>query len=390
MEQNLSAMTLKLQKVTISAQKKDNLVNELKSYIEYIHNKYPKIIENEKQAFPLNFLIRHNSTESINSMASQRSYQSLEVTANKPSEENSAAKSSPKKRGWLRNSFSKAFNRKSNSQLKNQPNCDGGKKCLSDVDENDFGKQRMSEFDDYSLPNSPLHQQNQTNPKKNPVSSSPNTSNLSGQSANINSPSNQNLIGEEMEEFQRLLRDKEIKLTDIRLESLATAHQLDQTKEENLRMKIEIEQLRSENIRMQQFLATLQNDQHQFMVHNGHHHNHTQMPVSVCSSMSSPSPSSSVSSSSNNSKMNLSLSNSTQHVDIAMKFAEEKLKSPGSEFVGKTIVLNDPNINEGKRVLVAIHLGNTDPLLDPDEVINQRLLNSTTKNFILGLLIDIF
>ena len=128
-------------------------------------------------------------------------------------------------------------------------------------------------------------------------------------------------------DLQSLLREKEAKLTDIRLEALATAHQLDSQKEENLRLRNEIEQLRLDQLKLQTFLGTqaklspTSNNQ----------------SASICSSLSSPSPSSSIASSSN-SKLNLSLS--TNHMDThsaslslltprsTNKQAQLQLKSP--------------------------------------------------------------
>lgn len=187
---------------------------------------------------------------------------------------------------------------------------------------------------------------------------------------------NQNQTAEDFEEYQRLLRDKEIKLTDIRLEALATAHQLDQSKEENIKMKIEIEQLKSDNIRMQQILTTFHPTQHShthaFLNHQQQHH-HQQNTHHL---ISSPSPSSSViSSSSNNSKMNLSLSNSSHNVDnliinnqnsssacssssTSSSVSCSLLKSPNG------IVLNESSLNDGKRVIVTIYLGDLDNPLD--------------------------
>nr|KAF6466581.1 neuron navigator 2 [Rousettus aegyptiacus] len=46
------------------------------------------------------------------------------------------------------------------------------------------------------------------------------------------------------------LRDKEMKLTDIRLEALSSAHQLDQLREAMNRMQSEIEKLKAENDRL--------------------------------------------------------------------------------------------------------------------------------------------
>ena len=43
---------------------------------------------------------------------------------------------------------------------------------------------------------------------------------------------------EDFEEIQRKLREKESKLTDIQLEALSSAHQLDQLKDECIKMKV--------------------------------------------------------------------------------------------------------------------------------------------------------
>jgi neuron navigator 2 len=128
-----------------------------------------------------------------------------------------------------------------------------------------------------------------------------------------------------------MLREKEIKLTDIRLEALATAHQLDQTKEENVKIKIELEQLKCENVRMQQILNSL---------HNNTNINHL---------VSSPSPSSSISS--NNSK-------SMNQVDFSTNSTS-------------SLIINNKT-DSGKRVLVSIFSGDSDqnPLQVPIE--NQK------------------
>lgn len=343
-------MSTKLQNENKNSQKKDAIIGELRSYIDHLQIKYPKILEGEKNAplSPFN-LNRHNSNESLNSlnsMISHRSYQSSVITTNtEPCNDNF----SKKKKNWLRSSFSRAF-RKNSSRYKNEnsenKNIDG-KSYLSDVEEKELMEKIV--YGEFSLPNSPMHHQI------------------------LNSRRNEAKSQEECEEFQRLLRDKEIKLTDIRLEALATAHQLDQTKEENLKMKIEIEQLKSENLRM-----------HQLLTQQTHVLHHTP------SSVSSPSPSSSViSSSSNNSKMNLSLSNSSQnvenlilnHTSTSSASSLSLLKSPISNAFSHV----DSNMNEGKKVLISIYIGNLDnPLDDRDkEKFNGQILigsiNLTTK-----------
>ena len=138
---------------------------------------------------------RHNSAESLNSLSSSMFSQQTHATAsflnnsgsstsysneasachlNQASEDLSKASPS-KKKNWLRSSFRRAFNRKNcptdeikvDSNASNSPNKSSAK-CLSDVDENDLIKSRMSEFEldnhhlshlknEYSLPSSPMH-----------------------------------------------------------------------------------------------------------------------------------------------------------------------------------------------------------------------------------------
>ncbi len=372
---------------------------------------------NDKQAFPLNSILnRQNSTESINSlnsMFSQRSCQTTTTTVTTTATNNNtnnAEPSTPKKRSnWLRSSFKKAFNRKSSTSAENSADSTNtNKQQKSDVDETDMlVKQRLAnDYDepftnskqnnDYSLPNSPMHIQQMYNQFKK------NNNNKSQLPLNYpTSPTshyNNSVISigttDELEEYQRLLRDKEIKLTDVRLEALATAHQLDQSKEENLKMRIEIEQLKADNIRMQQFLNSYQNFNsciHTSQSSTSSTSSSQQQPIN--SSLSSPSPSSSISSSShNNSKINLSLSNSTHHVDISTNSSsncsiqlnntnnnnnnnEEKLKNSPSNSCNN--MMDNININDGKRVIVLIYLGDSDPLesdVENEEFISKQII----------------
>jgi hypothetical protein len=165
-----------------------------------MQQKYSKIFDTEKQQAPPCLLNRQNSSDSLNSlqsMFSQRSFQSSSTTNKTLSStdssglklgNNGGGTSNLKKRSWLRSSFSRAFSRKHNPQnSETNPNeCKSKsserqiKPCLSDVDENELNGsglisgQRYADFDecnghfknignsfdgDYSLPNSPLHQQ---------------------------------------------------------------------------------------------------------------------------------------------------------------------------------------------------------------------------------------
>ncbi len=154
---------------------------ELKSYIDHLQLKHPNVFEGDKNPLPrcLASLNRHNSSESINSlnsMFSQKSYQSASLNHTVASDLASVtdsvnnspfSKSSNKnnKMGWIRSSFSKAFSRKHQAKLHaakaaaacsetinehsasvSTSSSDGGGQhqhnrkyvCLSDVDENGY------------------------------------------------------------------------------------------------------------------------------------------------------------------------------------------------------------------------------------------------------------
>ena len=331
LEQSISLLNNKIHQLSQTNRKKDTIISDLKSYIDYIHGKYSKILESEKtQYLTLQSLInnRHNSTDSLNSLNSMFSQRSYPYDSNQSGLLGDEDNKTPKKRSsWLRSSFSRAFSRKLNNKqnspksINNEsPGLDNSKNILSDVDENEtdsihsnslarksLNKSHDINYDMISLPTSPIHNQYHNQQNKN------------------------------MDEYERLLREKEIKLTDIRLEALATAHQLDQTKEENVKIKIELEQLKCENVRMQQILNSLQHNNN----NNFNNSNHL---------ISSPSPSSSISS--NNSK-------SMNQVDFSTTSSSS------------LIINNKPD--SGKRVLVSIFNGdsNQNPLEVPIE--NQNI-----------------
>ena len=141
----------------------------MKIYLEALANKYPKIFETEK----LSQIVRHNSTESmnsVNSLYSQRSFQSASDA------DTSLVK---KKRNWLRSSFIKAFNRNKSSHSNHSSNSNSSttppKKSNNNSDaEYDAISKRYSDIDEnfkfigtYSLPNSPIHQQSFNNSNSN-------------------------------------------------------------------------------------------------------------------------------------------------------------------------------------------------------------------------------
>jgi hypothetical protein len=220
---------------------------------------------------------------------------------------------------------------------------------------------------------------------------------------------------EDLEEYQRQLRDKEAKLTDIRLEALATAHQLDQTKDENLKMRTEMKQLKSENTRLQQFFATLQQQQQQQKIIQNQQ---TQISAAANpSSVSSASPASSVNSSSSNNSMMHNTSNiSKNNLSLSIHNVDNLLPSSSSSCSSASVscsLLKSPNLppstpathhmytpnsssflnqsmqelaggnlnltDTGKKVPVSVYLGDAEnPLDDPNSTEYQVCIGSVS------------
>jgi hypothetical protein len=263
-----------------------------------------------------------------------------------------------------------------------------------------------------SLPTSPLHQTN------GPLSSNYPTLHRQQRCSGFVGG------GQENSEFERMLREKEIKLTDIRLEALATAHQLgkqqfshstkinkinlsfsiriDQSKEENIKMRIELEQLRCENVRMQQML--LSNQAHTLQSVNGSNEANSSIIIS------SPSPSYSSSSSSSNHANDQhqhqphcgqpSSSSTSPSCSIASAEQQHKLimlKSPrhchfdthlGSPKSQQQVVPHNKidSLNQGKRVQVTIYSGSGNPLQDQQ----HRLVSFNTSNTVSDTFLSYF
>ncbi|XP_075402090.1 neuron navigator 2 isoform X3 [Tenrec ecaudatus] len=229
-EQSLGNMTIRLQSLTMTAEQKDSELNELRKTIELLKKQNaaaqaaingvintPELNckgNGSSQAAELR-IRRQHSSDSVSSINSATSHSS--VGSNIESESKRK-----KRKNWLRSSFKQAFGKKKSP-----------KSASSHSD--------IEEMTDSSLPSSPklLH--------NGPAGSTP---------LLRNSHSNA-LISECMDseaetvmQLRNELRDKEMKLTDIRLEALSSAHQLDQLREAMNRMQSEIEKLKAENDRL--------------------------------------------------------------------------------------------------------------------------------------------
>ncbi|MGH0138350.1 UNVERIFIED_CONTAM: hypothetical protein FKN15_038491 [Acipenser sinensis] len=230
-EQSLGNMTIRLQSLTMTAEQKDSELNELRKTIEYLKK------QNAAAQAAINGVIntpelackdtgngtpqsadlrirRQHSSDSVSSINSATSHSSVGSREKEDSKKK-------KKKNWLRSSFKQAFGKKSPKSASSH----------SDIEE----------MTDSSLPSSPKL------PRNGSTASAP-----LRRTSHSNSFISECTEGEAetVMQLRSELRDKEMKLTDIRLEALSSAHQLDQLREAMNRMQGEIEKLKIENDRL--------------------------------------------------------------------------------------------------------------------------------------------
>ncbi|XP_026175656.1 neuron navigator 2 isoform X4 [Mastacembelus armatus] len=239
-EQSLGNMTIRLKSLTLTAEQKDSELNELRKTIELLKKQNavaqaaingvintPELTPKgdrtagsngspQPQQQPDLRIRRQHSSDSVSSVASATSHSS--VGSNMDADAKNKKKN---KKNWLRSSFKQAFSKKKSP-----------KSASSHSD--------IEEMTDSSLPSSPKLPHNGT-----------------ASSHMLRSTHSNSLLSEcldsEAETVMQLrseLREKEMKLTDIRLEALSSAHQLDQLREAMNRMQLEIEKLKAENDRL--------------------------------------------------------------------------------------------------------------------------------------------
>uniref|UniRef100_A0A8D3E0A9 Neuron navigator 3 n=1 Tax=Scophthalmus maximus TaxID=52904 RepID=A0A8D3E0A9_SCOMX len=223
-EQSLGNMTIRLKSLTLTAEQKDSELNELRKTIELLkkQNLVAQAAINGHQHHqqhqqPDLRIRRQHSSDSVSSVASATSHSS--VGSNMDADAKNKKKN---KKNWLRSSFKQAFGKKKSP-----------KSASSHSD--------IEEMTDSSLPSSPKLPHNGTAAGGHMLRNTHSSSLLS------------ECLDSEAETVMQLrseLREKEMKLTDIRLEALSSAHQLDQLREAMNRMQLEIEKLKGENDRL--------------------------------------------------------------------------------------------------------------------------------------------
>ncbi|KAG5326231.1 SICK protein, partial [Pseudoatta argentina] len=258
-EQSLSNMTQRLQQLTATAEKKDSELQELRETIERLRKQSAEAgLNNGPTA---NSGRRHtlgdsesgttgctgNSSSSNNhqgaSMARQLSADS--VTSLNSLSSACSASSHHKKKGWLRSSFSKAFSR-------SRKNRHGSVSDAEDCKESPGG--------DLSAPNSPRlptaskHESSRAQTVRSNGQKSPDHENpLSGSKS---SSALYKKEDEDVDELKKQLREKDLVLTDIRLEALSSAHQLESLKDTVIKMRYEMLNLKQNNERLQRLVTS--------------------------------------------------------------------------------------------------------------------------------------
>uniref|UniRef100_A0A8C9T6C8 Neuron navigator 1 n=1 Tax=Scleropages formosus TaxID=113540 RepID=A0A8C9T6C8_SCLFO len=225
-EQSLTLMTTRLQTLSASAEQKDSELIELRETIEVLKAKNVEAqavihgaLSNPDIAPKELRIKRQNSSESISSLNSITSHSSIGSCKD-------ADAKKKKKKSWLRSSFNKAFS------IKKGPK---STTSYSDIEE--------IATPDSSAPSSPKLSHDGGDAPPTSLKSSTSASSSIIPEGTEEPESEEKVVSELRSE----LWEKEMKLTDIRLEALNSAHQLEQLREAMNNMQMTVENLKAEN-----------------------------------------------------------------------------------------------------------------------------------------------
>ncbi|KAJ8405312.1 hypothetical protein AAFF_G00323030, partial [Aldrovandia affinis] len=221
-EKSLGNMTCRLQSLTMTAEQKESELAELRETIEALKTQNTdaqtaiQVALNGPDHMHKELRIRRkHSSDSMSSFTSTTS------RSGDSSSQDAEAKKK-KKKSWLRSSFKQAFSKKKSNKPPS-PHSD------------------IEEQTDSSQPSSPKLQRGIHGGSERALRLSPSSTDLSECTE---------AEAEIILQLKNELREKELKLTDIRLEALSSAHHLDQIREAMNRMQNEIELLKAENDRL--------------------------------------------------------------------------------------------------------------------------------------------
>ncbi|KAJ8007295.1 hypothetical protein DPEC_G00116050 [Dallia pectoralis] len=229
-EKSLGNMTCRLTSLTMTAEQKESELAELRETIEALKAQNTdaqtaiQVALNGPDHLHKDLQIRRqHSSESMSSINSAVSHSSLgsakDIEDKKKKKKSWVADSIP---AQLRSSFKQAFSKKKSNKPQS-PHDD------------------IEEMTDSSLPSSPQLQHANRQGSTSTLLSSGSTTELCECTE---------AEAEIILQLKNELREKELKLTDIRLEALSSAHHLDQIREAMNRMQNEIELLKAENDRL--------------------------------------------------------------------------------------------------------------------------------------------
>ncbi|KAL3256546.1 hypothetical protein MRX96_046603 [Rhipicephalus microplus] len=252
-EQSLSNMTSRLQHLTVTAEQKDSELTELRSTIEALKKQsaeagLTKMALQSMAAVQRTLQDQHMSRQlSADSMSSVNSASSACSNTSTRHEECSKNKHK-KKKGWqLRSSFSKAFSR-------SKKNRHGSVSDVEDI---------RALHSDSSTPNSPLlglgsppSLVTANGLPHSPPGCGTENGELSHSSYALNEHDEEDGGPELVRELRKQLREKDLVLTDIRLEALSSAHQLDNLKETLAKMRNEMLSLKQDNDRLHRLVRS--------------------------------------------------------------------------------------------------------------------------------------
>ncbi|XP_013195383.2 protein sickie isoform X2 [Amyelois transitella] len=265
-EQSLSNMTQRLQQLTATAERKDSEVTELRQTIELLRKQsiqaglttahmqsmgiradgvnmtgqqepHPQTQSSpQRNAQTGNGAItRHLSTDSVSSINSLSSGSSM------PHDKKH------KKKGWLRSSFTKAFSR--NAKIsKTAKHSSLGQLSSQDSSSGSHHYDDPHTIREGSNENSLEHSHEVLVDSKDKTA----VPAVKPEEPTKEKPEDSGLV----DELKRQLREKDLVLTDIRLEALSSAHQLESLKDTVIKMRNEMLNLKQNNERLQRLVTS--------------------------------------------------------------------------------------------------------------------------------------